>query len=174
MTDRRPGHGRYAHIEREQRWLLPTVPAGAEPLAEIIDRYIVGTRMRLRRVVAGDGVTLKLAQKVRDNADDPEIVRLTNMYLSVAEYELLSRLPFAELRKTRRTLSIGTHIFAIDEFHGRHHGLVLGETELGDGAPLLALPSFAQHDVTHDDRYSGGALAFADDDTIRVLMNVRS
>ena len=170
MTDRHPGHGRYAHIEREQRWLLVRVPEDAEHQAEIIDRYIVGTRMRLRRVISHDGETLKFAQKVRDVADDPETVRLTNMYLSVDEYETLSGLPFAELCKTRRTIILGAHIFAVDEFHGRHDGMVLAETELVEGTPPVAPPPFAIVDVTHDDRYSGGALAFADNESLRRLI----
>jgi CYTH domain-containing protein len=173
VTSRVPGHGRYAHIEREQRWLLVQVPEGVEPLAEIFDRYILGTRMRLRRVISPEGETLKFAQKVRSVADDPESVRLTNMYLSAAEYETLSLLPFAELHKTRRTITVGTRSFAVDEFHDRHRGLVLAETELDEQTPLLESPSFAERDVTHDDRYSGGGLAFADDATLRTLLGKR-
>ena len=142
----------------------------AEPLAEIIDRYIIGTRMRLRRVIESNGETLKFAQKVRDIADDPEVVRLTNMYLSPDEYATISKLPFVELRKTRRSMKVGAHIFAVDEFQGRHSGLVLAETELAEGSPLLESPPFGGRDVTHDDRYSGGTLAFAEDATLRELL----
>src|SRR3546814_18239041 len=65
MGDRRPGHGRYAHIEREQRWLCDAVPAGAEPVCSILDRYIDETRLRLRRRESSEGVVYKLGQKVR-------------------------------------------------------------------------------------------------------------
>src|SRR3546814_14445713 len=79
MGDRRPGHGRYAHIEREQRWLCDAVPAGAEPVCSILDRYIDETRLRLRRSESSEGVVYKLGPKVRDVATDPEMVSLANI-----------------------------------------------------------------------------------------------
>lgn len=166
-----PGHSRYAHIEREQRWRLAGVPDSATHQADIVDRYITGTRMRLRRVIGPEGETLKFAQKVRAIETDPETVGLTNMYLSTGEYETLSRLPFAELRKIRWRMSTGERTFAVDEFRGRHEGLVLAETELDESAALLPIPVFALIDVTHDDRFSGGALAFAGDGSLSELLN---
>ena len=168
---RTPGQGRYAHVEREQRWRLAGVPDSATHHADIVDRYIHGTRMRLRRVIAPEGETLKFAQKVRVTESNPETVGLTNMYLSRGEYETLSLLPFAELRKVRWRMSTGERTFAVDEFRGRHEGLVLAETELDEGAVLLPIPVFALIDVTHDDRFSGGALAFATDGTLSELLN---
>ena len=168
---RTPGQGRYAHVEREQRWRLAGVPDSATHHADIVDSYIHGTRMRLRRVIAPEGETLKCAQKVRVTESNPETVGLTNMYLSRGEYETLSLLPFAELRKVRWRMSTGERTFAVDEFRGRHEGLVLAETELDEGAVLLPIPVFALIDVTHDDRFSGGALAFATDGTLSELLN---
>ena len=46
---------KYAYIERERRWLLaavPDLPDDARRL-EITDRYITGTRLRLRQVTEG-------------------------------------------------------------------------------------------------------------------------
>lgn len=66
MIERRPGVGRYAHLEREQRWLLARRPDVAVRMASIRDRYLTGTRLRLRHLEQTDGtVHLKLAQKVR-------------------------------------------------------------------------------------------------------------
>lgn len=161
MVHRVPGEGRYAQVEREQRWLVSEPPAGAERLAEIHDRYLVGTRLRLRRVDAAGDVTYKLAQKVRPDEADPEVVKLTNLYLSVEEYDAFAALPAAELRKTRWRVTWGGRSLAVDELHDRHEGLVLAEVELGAEEPLLPAPPFAVRDVTHDDRFSGGALAFA-------------
>ena len=125
--------GRYAHVEREQRWLCAAVPPGAERYAEITDRYLHGTRLRLRVVETDD--------------DDAE------------EYEAVRALPAAELRKTRWRVTWEGHQRAVDEFHGPLGGLVLAEVELGLDDPFLPSPPFARLDVTHDDRYSGGALA---------------
>lgn len=171
-VSRHPGQGRYAHVEREQRWIAAGVPADAVRTASIVDRYVVGTRLRLRRVETPGETVLKLGQKVRIDAQDPEVVKLTNVYLSPEEYEVLAALPAAELSKTRwQTSWQGTSV-AIDQFHGRLDGLVLAEVELSPDAVHLELPAFATRDVTHDDRFSGGALAFAADDSIAGLLRV--
>jgi CYTH domain-containing protein len=152
------GEGRYAHVEREQRWLLSEVPPGvSEPIA-IFDLYITGTRLRLRRM-AGPEVVFKLGQKVRPVAESPEVVHLTNMYLSEAEHATLVGLGGAELHKTRWHGMHAGRRMAVDEFHGHLAGLVLAEVELEVDEPRLAMPSFALAEVTDDDRYSGGSLA---------------
>ena len=176
MNDRSPGAGRYAHIEREQRWLLGGVPAGldSELVTEIADRYIAHTRLRLRRAEARDGtVVFKLGQKVRADPADPEVVKLTNIYLSEDEYDVFAALPAAELRKTRRRMAWDGRQVAIDEFHGRLHRLVLAECELEAGEPYLSVPPFALSDVTSDDRYSGGALARASAADVERLITTR-
>lgn len=161
MTIRAPGRGRYAHAEREQRWLLESVPEGASSPTEIVDRYINGTRLRLRRAEHDGTVLFKFGQKVRVNEASPELVNLTNIYLGEPEYDVLAGLPAHELRKTRLQLADGGRTFAVDVFHGSLAGLILAETELDEAEPLLPRPVFAIADVTHDDRYSGGALAQA-------------
>jgi hypothetical protein len=48
-----PGHrGKYALVERERRFLLAALPSGVRLTGErqIADRYLTGTRLRLRRV----------------------------------------------------------------------------------------------------------------------------
>ena len=54
---------------------------------------------------------------------------------------------------------------AVDELHDRCRGLVLAETELAADEHLLDIIEVVGvplvRDVTHDDRFSGGALATA-------------
>jgi len=175
MSDRRPGHGRYAHLEREQRWAVRGLPDGVESVSEITDRYVTGTRLRLRRAAMDGDVVFKLAQKVRSTEGDPEVVRLTNIYVSADEYAVLAGLPASELRKSRWRSDWCDHTVAIDQFHDRLEGLVLAEVELGPDETRLPSPIFATRDVTNDDRFSGGALATATDDEIaRTLDEYRS
>jgi len=162
MDERRPGAGRYAHLEREQRWLLRDVPSAAVRRCKLIDRYIHCTHLRLRRVATDDDVTFKLAQKIRVADTDPERVMLTNLYLSADDYEVLAALPASVITKTRWALSWAGTGLAVDQFDGHLSGLVLAEAELGSDDQLLGLPDFAVRDVTSDDRFSGGALATAE------------
>jgi len=155
--------GKYARIERERRFLLAEPPtAGAVTESRrIIDRYLPGTRLRLRRVDGPDSGAqqFKFTQKVP--AGQPGHVRglITNTYLSVAEYELLAALPANLLCKTR--LSVPP--LAIDVFEPPLHGLVLAEAEFttDEAAQSFPLPPAATAEVTGDNRFTGGSLAQA-------------
>ena len=142
VSDRRPGEGRYGAVERERRWTVAELPADAERAAEILDRYILGTRLRLRRMATPRGVAFKLGQKVRVNVIDPEVVKLTNIYLHGEEYDVLAGLPAAEVRKTRWQINWGAVSVAIDEFHDRHRGLLLAEIEVDLDELSRPQPSF--------------------------------
>lgn len=161
VTTRHPGEGRYARLEREQRWLLRAVPDGVANERIIVDHYWSGTSLRLRMVQDGDVVVYKLCQKVRVNADSPESVMITNIYLHEPDFHALSVTSAAIVSKSRWTLSVDGTNFAIDEFKGRHAGLVLAERELGVDEPRVIGPSFAVAEVTDDNEYSGGWLSTA-------------
>lgn len=170
VSGRAPGEGRYARVEREQRWLLRQLPAGLQRPALVVDLYITGTRLRLRRVESDDGVVFKLGQKVRMDPSDPEVVRITTMYLSEDEFSGLAALPGAKVRKTRSHLAHAGRIVAVDRFHGRLEGLVLAEVELDESEERLPLPTFAARDVTNDDRFSGASLASTTGAAVDVLL----
>ena len=152
---------KYARVERERRWLLD--PAAAVPECDdvlaIVDRYVAGSRLRLRETLARDGTrTRKLGHKVR-LGEGPEEIACTSLYLDEAEWELLAGLPAAELRKERRRLHVDGRVVAVDVFAGHCEGLVLAEV---DGAPDLT-PADAGlavvAEVTTEERLTGGALA---------------
>jgi CYTH domain-containing protein len=159
-----PGHrDKYALVERERRFLVAGLPAGGAGAAsrrvDIVDRYLAGTRLRLRRAGPPGSAQpeLKLTQKVP--AARPGQVRglITNIYLSPAEYGVLATLPGTELAKTRLLFPP----YAFDVFKPPRSGLVLAEVELASDADLAACPpppgSVAE--VTSDDRFTGGRLA---------------
>lgn len=49
---------KYAHVERERRFLVTAVPEGVQESVSILDRYVEGTRLRLREVRHADGTLL--------------------------------------------------------------------------------------------------------------------
>jgi len=155
-AERRPGSGRYAHWERERRFLMADLPDGLQDPREIADLYLVGTTLRLRRVQRDGSVDLKLTQKVRPDPSDPSAVRITNTYLTEAEFALLAGLGGRLLTKTRWTWPDSP--YAIDQFHGDLAGLVLAEVELEEDE-VVPDPPGALAEVTADDRFSGGSLA---------------
>lgn len=157
---------KYSHVERERRFLVnrARLPALPDTAVLIEDRYITGTRLRLRRMtdeVSGE-VAHKLAKKYE--ATDATARPMVNAYLTAAEYDVFAALPAAVVRKRRFPVTSGPHVFGVDLFDGALAGLVLAEVDAEDAATLGAVdaPSRAIGEVTHDPRYQGGALALAD------------
>jgi CYTH domain-containing protein len=156
---------KYARLELERRFLLHEVPPGLD-LADgwrIVDRYVDGTRLRLRRMERLDGSesVYKLAKKELPVDGDFSRVRITNIYLAAEEYLLLERLPAHELVKRRYKLRDGAGVYSVDVFDGDLAGLVLAETgfETEEELDAHVAPAFAAADVSRDERYTGAALA---------------
>lgn len=151
---------KYAVVESERRFLLRSLPAGVERTTEIVDRYLVGTRLRLREVVDPDGsVVRKLGHKVR-LTDGPERVACTSVYLDDAEWSLLLALPARVLRKRRHhVLADGVHV-AVDELPD---GTLLAEIDGGEQPATGVPPSLdVVREVTAEEAWTGAALATVD------------
>jgi CYTH domain-containing protein len=148
---------KYARREHERRFLLaaPPLPASIAATTLIIDRYIEGTRLRLRAAVAAGGTAYKLTQKVPSPGGGPGL--LTTVYLDAAEHAVFAALPARVLRKTRHHLPP----LVVDVFEPPLHGLVLAEAEFDSEAEVRAFPAppAALAEVTRDSRFGGGRLA---------------
>lgn len=91
---------KYAHLESERKLLVRSIPPGHTHVSAVVDRYVDGTRLRLRTMTAEDGsVVRKLGQKVR--VEGPQRLAHTTLYLDDAEWDALASLPATELLKTR-------------------------------------------------------------------------
>jgi CYTH domain-containing protein len=147
---------KYAHIERERRYLVRAIPDGVRQTDEVQDAYVEGTRLRLRQVSSGTEVVRKLGHKVRLSLGAREIAS-TSLYLDAAEWDMLSGLPARRLRKLRHHIVRDGYAFAVDELPD---GTLLAEFDDGDRAPT-DLPQWLDvvADVTDDEEWTGAALA---------------
>ena len=180
MIDSPSGRTKYAVVERERRWLVdPAVAADVLGRSDysrrlrIADRYVRGTRLRLRTVTAHDGaVVTKLGHKVVVDPEPPSRIEHTSLYLDAAEAELLATLPADALTKDRHRFDHGGRTLALDVFTGRHAGLVLVEVDLGagDGTAVAPPPFPVVAEVTADHAFTGGALAQMADGTVDELV----
>ena len=155
-------NSRFARPEWERRFLLEEFPAkvSVTRVREIADRYIIGTRLRLRRMSDSDEkVQFKLTQKLKDGASGAFQGRLTTMYLSVAEYDLFATLPARVIEKTRYSVPP----LGIDVFKNELAGLIMAEAEFSSAEEASAFepPPFVLREVTSDPRFTGGSLAAA-------------
>ena len=157
---------KYAHIERERRYLLRDLPEGVtrpDPHLQITDNYMTGSRLRLRKVrePRTNKWTVKLTQKFAPNPEDLSRTIITNTYLTALEAEVLSTVFNSnEIRKNRYPFEFEGRKFSVDMFLGDLFGLVLAEIsfETDEELDQFPKPAFALVDVTNDELFTGGRL----------------
>ena len=148
---------KYAVIERERRYLLASLPDGVTGIRDIADRYVTGTRLRLREVRGPDGaVTRKLGHKVR-LSDGPGEIACTSFYLDDEEWAVLAALPARTLRKKRHMVPRDGWLVAVDE---HEDGTLVAEIDDRD-EPSDRVPDWLDvvSDVTRDEAWTGARLA---------------
>ena len=148
---------KYAVVERERRSLLATLPEGVTSSSEILDRYVTGTRLRLREVRENDGTVIrKLGHKVR-LTEGPAEVACTNFYLNDAEWTALLALPARLLRKKRHLIHRDGLVVAIDE---HEDGTLVAEIDDRE-SPSDFVPEWLDvvRDVSNDEDWTGARLA---------------
>lgn len=146
---------KYAVVERERRFLLASLPEGVVETWDIHDRYVDGTRLRLREVRRPDGVVRKLNHKVR--LGGAAEVACTSIYLDDAEWQRLQVLPGRALHKRRHHVRRdGLHV-VVDEFDD---ATLLAEIDDGDGEPV-AVPAWLDvvREVTDEEEWTGAGRA---------------
>ena len=153
---------KYTRLEFERRWLVDTAASPALTGLDVIlteDRYIEGTRLRLRRMTRGGRTVFKLTRKYVTAR--PEARPIVTAYLTEREHAVFAALPARVMTKRRFNLAIAGRCWSLDVFEGQLAGLELVEAEAADEVALAALvpPTWAGKEVTHDARYQCGALA---------------
>lgn len=152
---------KYAKLENERRFLVIAPPKLPTAFRWIEDRYIVGTRLRLRSMTdsASGARELKFCKKYE--GDDPVSGSVTNLYLSDAEHQALAALPARVISKRRYRMDHDGRSFGVDVFEGELAGLVLCEAEADsrEAVTALAFPPWAVREVTADRFFTGGNLA---------------
>ena len=166
---------KYAVVERERRFLPdPAVDlSAASRVMQIEDRYVAGTRLRLRTVrEPGKDPVRKLGQKVRSAPGKSSALAHTTMYLDEVEYTLLSGISAVTLSKTRHVMPLVDGLdVAVDVFHGRLSGLTMAEFDLGwDGSLSQPIPTWLGVEVTDVEEFTGYALACLDANAFASLL----
>lgn len=120
--------------------------------------YLAKGDVTVRVRIRGEGEGASLTVKSRRRG----IMRLEFEYaIPVADAETLLRklAPRSLVEKTRYKLRYRGHVWSVDEFRGRHAGLVLAEIELAHPCALFDVPDWVGQDVTSQERYSNSCLA---------------
>ncbi|MCP3984799.1 MAG: hypothetical protein GY723_10450 [bacterium] len=169
MSEDRPLTRKYARIERERRFALERLPDAVDPedFVRLIDCFIEGTWLRLRRLERPDGteVLTKLGQKIPDPAAPSDVRhrQMTTIYLAPGEATALAALDGPRAVKRRYKLEEQGWTWAIDVWEAppAAAGTILAEVECPSDAELDAIkaPDWVLHEVTEDPDYGAFTLA---------------
>ena len=132
-------------------------------------RELVKRTERLRQgyLTSGSGVTVR----VRTVDDDKGFITIKSGGSALARAEFEYEVPVADARqmlgycrgaqieKVRHSLELEGGDWVVDEFRGRHDGLVLAEVELESPNAKLEKPSWLGDEVTGDPQYYNSSLA---------------
>lgn len=170
---------KYTRVEYERRFLVRASAdwraAARAGCNRIEDKYLHGTRLRLRVVIdtASNDRTHKLTKK----ADSPSAYfrTISRILLSNDELRLLDGLAGDRLTKTRHHVAHLGRVFAVDVFDGPRDGLILCEVEAPSLDDLMRAqpPPFVHCEVTEDPFFSGANLAcIGRDDLLAKLVSL--
>jgi adenylate cyclase len=132
-------------------------------------RDLVKTTQQLRQgyLTAGSGVTVRI--RTVDDRTGYLTIKSGGSALARAEFEyeipvadarqMLGYSRGAQIAKIRHSLDLPGGDWVIDEFQGRHAGLMIAEVELQSPNGALELPDWLGDEVTGDPQYYNSSLA---------------
>ncbi|MHA6728776.1 CYTH domain-containing protein [Devosia sp. A369] len=116
----------------------------------------------------------KATVRVRSKDDARAVLTLKGAMEGISRAEYEYEIPIDEARellmlaephvivKRRYLVPFGGLVWEVDEFAGRHRGLILAEVELSDENQSVPLPAWVGVEVTYDDRYNNASLSRAE------------
>ena len=161
-----PGKKRwkYANPELERRFLLEGKPEIIEacPSKLILDKYLHGTSLRLRKLVAGKETVYKLTKKIPLGGGQNNLNWVSTIYLSATEYEIFQSLNGIVTEKKRFYYQKGSNeTIGIDEIKIQGETIWLAEVEFNKEEDLkrFKFPLEYEKEVSDNERYTGYELA---------------
>lgn len=155
---------KYARQEFERRFLISQRPENLDRVTykDIEDKYLDGTRLRVRKVTHHQLVHYKLTKMLDLDQSDAPIHWISTIYLSQAEFAIFWALPGAAYQKRRYYVDDQSGItIGVDEIKMRQGMIWMAEVEFDNGEDMnrYQFPMDCEKEVTGDASYSGYEMA---------------
>jgi adenylate cyclase len=151
-------------VETEHKYLVnQTLWSKVSPIRSVViqQSYLVADSSRTIRIrIAGEDAYLTIKGETL-GASRPEFEY--KIPIDDAR-EMMYTLSLASIRKIRHFVEVDGKTWEVDEFLGRHKGLMLAEIELKDESESYTLPEWVTENVTQHPGYSNAYLALHADD----------
>lgn len=127
----------------------------------ILDKYITGTRLRLRKVMEGGVQKFKLTKKEELEPKKVGVLKINTLYLTREEFELQAALAGVEIEKCRHIVRANNYDIGIDEISVGGNIIYLAEVEFATEEEMrgFVFPLSYQMEVTGMLEYNGNELA---------------
>ena len=155
---------KYTRVEFERRFLVSPDSdwqGHIQPYSKLLqDRYISGTRLRLREMIDLDSGRKLIKPTKKEASETPYFRRISRILLASDEFKVFAELDAFEIKKTRYYCTSFGSVFSIDVFTGELEGLILAEAEAEslDELMLIEPPPFVRCEVTENAFFDGGNL----------------
>lgn len=148
-----------ANVEIERKFLVDTTiwsSVKPERSVKVTQAYLsTNPDCTVRLRISGDQafITIKGKRKLGANAE-------YEYPIPVSEAEEMIRMGTPpSIEKTRHYITVEGKTWEVDEFHGKHHGLLLAEIELNYIDEEFVYPEWVMNEVTDDVRYTNAYMA---------------
>jgi len=157
---------KYGKYEYERTYLLDNnclKDKKIEGIKKIKDKYIKGTKLRLRKVIEKKKTSYKLTQKENLIPTKQGVLKINTLYLSKAEFDKLNILDGFEIEKERHIIAIDKIRIGIDKIRLNTKNIFIGEVEFDTELEMTTfiMPLSIIKEVTGEQKYSGYEIAKA-------------
>lgn len=155
---------KYGKYEYERTYLLESNflrDKKIKGIKKIRDKYIKGTRLRLREVIENKETKYKLTQKERLRPAKQGVLKINTLYLTKAEFDKINILEGFEIEKERFMIQIDQIRIGIDRIKLNKKSLFIAEVEFDTELEMNAfsMPLNNIVEITGEQKYSGYEIA---------------
>ena len=155
---------KYGKYEYERIYLLQSNclrGKRVKGIKKIRDKYIKGTKLRLREVVENNETKYKFTRKERLNPSKVGVLKINTLYLTKSEYDRINVLEGFEVEKERQMLQIDQIRIGVDRIMLNNKNLFIAEVEFDTELEMnsFTMPLQIIKEITGDQKYSGYEIA---------------
>jgi len=154
---------KYSRYEYERSYLLSDVPKFFEKIEtkQITDKYVEGTRIRLRKVLSNEEEIYKLTKKEALTPEKKGVLKINTIRLSKDEYEIMNALKGFIVKKKRTIIGVNKVRIGIDEIRLKSEILYIAEIEFKDEVTMnsFEMPLNYEREITSDKHINGYKIA---------------
>lgn len=155
---------KYGKYEYERTYLLESnylLNKKIERIKIIRDKYIEGTKLRLREIRENNETKFKLTQKEELKPVKQGVLKINTLYLTKSEFDKMNTLEGVEIEKERHIVQIDRTRIGIDKITFNDKTILIAEIEFDTEFEMntFSMPLDCIMEITGNHKYNGFEIA---------------